>query len=166
MFRKIEDFLSAWSYESESTLKIFNCLTDETLHKSIQGYDRTLGFLAWHITTCNGEMAEKTGIKADCPKYDSEPPVKIAEIIDTYKRVTDQLAAEIKSKWTDDDLLKENDMYGEMWKNGFSLATIIAHQTHHRGQMTVLLRILGLPVTGVYGPSKEEWAKFGMETQK
>ena len=32
----------------------------------------------------------------------------------------------------------------------------ISHIVHHRGQLTVLLRELGIPVPGVYGPSADE----------
>lgn len=35
-------------------------------------------------------------------------------------------------------------------------------ETHHLGQMTVLMRQAGLNVPGVYGPSKEEWTAYGM----
>jgi uncharacterized damage-inducible protein DinB len=31
-------------------------------------------------------------------------------------------------------------MYGEPWKRGFVLSALIGHQTHHRAQMTVLMR--------------------------
>ena len=40
------------------------------------------------------------------------------------------------------------------------------HQTHHRDQMTVLMRLQDIKVPGVYGPSKEEWAQYGMEAQE
>ena len=36
MFRKIEDFQKAWAYEAESTIKLFNHLTDQSL--SAKGY--------------------------------------------------------------------------------------------------------------------------------
>jgi uncharacterized damage-inducible protein DinB len=54
-------------------------------------------------------------------------------------------------------------MYGETWKNGFSLWVLIAHQAHHRAQMIVLMREAGLKVPGVYGPSKEEWESMHMQ---
>lgn len=38
---------------------------------------------------------------------------------------------------------------------GKFLRMLIDHQTHHRGQMTVLLRQAGLTVPGVMGPTKE-----------
>ena len=66
------------------------------------------------------------------------------------------------AEWTDASLEQEVDMYGERWQNGFTVFALIAHQTHHRGQMTVLMRQAGLRVPGVYGPAREEWAAMGM----
>jgi uncharacterized damage-inducible protein DinB len=53
-------------------------------------------------------------------------------------------------------------MYGETWKRGLTLFYLLMHQAHHRGQMTVLMRQAGLPVIGIYGPAKEEWAAQGL----
>jgi uncharacterized damage-inducible protein DinB len=39
---------------------------------------------------------------------------------------------------------------------------LVTHQTHHRAQMTVLMRQAGLQVPGIYGPVKEGWAAYGM----
>ncbi|HQJ74203.1 MAG TPA: DinB family protein [Bacteroidota bacterium] len=166
MIRKIEDFVKLWEYETESTLKLFNCITDETLNKEVKGYERTLGFLAWHIILSNVEMGNNTGLSIEGPKPDTDPPNKVSEIIEIFKKTSESLLNEVKSKWNDDSLLEKKEMYGEMWENGATLHIIISHLTHHRAQMTVLMRILGLPVVGVYGPSKEEWKNFGMEPQK
>ena len=51
-------------------------------------------------------------------------------------------------------------MYGETWKKGFALWVTVAHQAHHRGQLTVLMRMAGLKVPGIYGPAKEEWEEM------
>jgi len=32
----------------------------------------------------------------------------------------------------------------------------LSHMVHHRGQMSVYLRLMGVPVPGVYGPSADE----------
>ena len=50
-----------------------------------------------------------------------------------------------------------------MNRTGLTLAVLVRHQAHHRGQMTVLMRQAGLKVPGVYGPAREEWAEFGMQ---
>jgi uncharacterized damage-inducible protein DinB len=53
-------------------------------------------------------------------------------------------------------------MYGERWTRGFTLFASLLHEVHHRGQMTVLMRQAGLAVPGTAGPSKQEWAQWGM----
>jgi uncharacterized damage-inducible protein DinB len=56
-------------------------------------------------------------------------------------------------------------MYGQQWKKGVALYYLVAHQTHHRAQMTTLMRLLGLRVPGIYGPSQEEWKEMNMAPQ-
>ena len=56
-------------------------------------------------------------------------------------------------------------MYGESWSRGAVLMSLIVHQAHHRGQMTVLMRQAGLRVPGVYGPAKEDWAAMNLPAQ-
>jgi uncharacterized damage-inducible protein DinB len=68
---------------------------------------------------------------------------------------------EVTANWKDETLLETDSMYGETWPRGVTLFALIAHQAHHRGQMTVLMRQAGLRVPGVYGPAKEEWAAMG-----
>ena len=71
----------------------------------------------------------------------------------------------LQSEWTDKDLTTINDFFGRPMPNSIFLMTLINHQNHHRGQMTVLMRQAGLTVPGVYIP-KEEWATAGMEAPK
>jgi uncharacterized damage-inducible protein DinB len=166
MYYKTEDFLKDWKYESDSTLKILNALTDDSLAVKVTDIGRSLGFLAWHIKQSIGEMMNRTGLNITGYDERQEMPSTAAEIKDSYKLTSDSLVEEIKNKWNDDTLKLEDDMYGEKWKKGSTLGILILHQTHHRGQMTVLMRQAGLKVPGVYGPSYEEWTAFGMEPMK
>ena len=61
MYNKLSDFLTEWEYESESTLKIFEQLTDDSLSKKFNDNVRTPGRLAWHIVNTIGEMVQRTG---------------------------------------------------------------------------------------------------------
>lgn len=166
MYRKIEDFVKDWAYESESTLKIFNNLTDESLTKKVNENVRTAGRLAWHITTSIGEMAHRTGLTFKTIDENSPVPTTAKEIVDTYKEASANLLSEIKEKWNEEKLFEEDDMYGQKWKKGTTLAVIISHQIHHRAQLTVVMRLNGLKVPGIFGPSKEEWVNFGMPAQE
>lgn len=161
MLRKVDDFVKDWEYEAESTGKILNALTDESLSQKVTPEGRDLGFLGWHLTQTLGEMLERVGLKIDAPGFDKDCPKKASEIADAYIKAAMSVTDEVKNNWTDETLLQTDDMYGETWARGLTLFYLIAHQAHHRGQMTVLMRQAGLPVPGVYGPSKEEWAAMG-----
>lgn len=165
MYYKISDFINDWTYESEATLKVFNNLIDESLTKKVNENVRTAGRLAWHITTSISEMAQRTGLSFQAVNENSLPAT-VKEIADAYKTASENLLNEIKEKWTDETLQQEDDMYGEKWKRGTTLSVIINHQIHHRAQLTVVMRLLGLKVPGIYGPAKEEWTNFGMAAQE
>jgi uncharacterized damage-inducible protein DinB len=166
MYYKISDFLSDWEYEKEATLKMLGTLTDESLNQKVISRGRSLGQLAWHITGSIGEMMSRTGIEVNSPDDNTDAPDSAEEIKSIYDTVSSSLKDELKSKWSDETLKIEDDMYGQKWKRGVTLSVLITHQIHHRGQMTVLMRQAGLKVPGIYGPAYEEWAAMGMEPMK
>lgn len=162
MYRKIEDFKKDWAYESDATLKMIKNLTDAALTQRVTANGRSLGFLAWHLTVTHGEMLARTGLTVEAPGEHTKAPAVAAEIVAAYERSARSIAEQVLKNWTDASLLREAEMYGEKWTLGYVLWSLIRHEAHHRGQMTVLMRQAGLPVPGVYGPSREEWAQFGM----
>lgn len=166
MYYKISDFILDWNYESGATIKVFSNLTDESLPKKVHEKVRTPGILAWHITTAIPEMMSRTGLKFESIKHDSPQPLKASEILNTYKLVSESLIKLVKEKWTDETLKQVDDMYGEKWAKGKTLSILVTHQTHHRAQLTVVMRLAELKVPGVYGPSNEEWAAMGMPAQE
>jgi len=56
MFTKLKHFERAWAYESENTLKVLRVLTDASLSQAVAPQERTLGRIAWHLTTSVPEM--------------------------------------------------------------------------------------------------------------
>lgn len=166
MYHKISEFISDWKYESEATIKVLSNLTDETLTKKVHDKVRTAGRLAWHITTSIGEMVHRTGLTFETIGENSPIPTSVTEIIVSYKQASENMIAEIKAKWNDETLLNEDDMYGEKWAKGKTLGILVTHQIHHRSQLTIIMRLLGLKVPGIYGPSNEEWAAYGMPAQE
>jgi uncharacterized damage-inducible protein DinB len=168
MYRKLSDFLDDWKYESESTVKVLNNLSDESLTVKFNKEIRTPGRLAWHIVTTVGEMGHRTGLTFETVDENAPIPLTVKEIVDEYKRASDGMVKDINEKWNDETLLLEDDIIGngEMWSKGKTLGVLITHQIHHRAQLTVVMRLAGLKVPGVYGPSKEEWANYGMELQE
>jgi uncharacterized damage-inducible protein DinB len=158
----IETILNELKFESESTIKMFDVLTDESLNQRVYDDGRTLGKIAWHIVQTVGEMLPKMGLDVTTDVENLPIPEKASEIIDEYKKLTAIAIEQIRAKWTDDMLEDELDMYGEKWTRHFAIAGFFKHEIHHRAQMTVLMRQAGLKVPGVFGPAKEEWSAYGM----
>lgn len=166
MFRTIEDFLTFWSAEKESTLKIFQALTEKSLTQKVYSEGRTIARLAWHITGTIGEMIQQAGLQCPLPTANDPQPSSLASIIEIYVNSANAIADAVKAQWTDAMLLEEVPMYGESWKRCKVLSSFILHQAHHRAQITVLMRQAGLKVPGVYGPAKEEWKTYGMPAEE
>ncbi len=162
MYRTIRDFEYDWKYESASTLKMFRLLTDESLLKKPDGEVRNIATLAWHMTVTPSEMLSKCGFAVEGPSEHSKPPHTVAEIAEAYAGVAASVGQVIPAAWTDGMLNEKVNMYGELWKKGKVLSVLILHQAHHRGQLTVLMRLCGLKVPGIYGPAREEWAAMGL----
>lgn len=168
MFRRIDDFINAWTYEAQSTLKVLEAIPDAAAGTTVAEGHRDLRRLVWHLVESLIEMPSHWGIQVIAGENlihgmaIVDPPATMSEIRATYQRAVESLREGLKT-WTDATLEIEDDMYGHMWKRSFSLGCLLNHEIHHRGQMTVLMRQAGLKVPGVYGPAKEEWAACGME---
>jgi uncharacterized damage-inducible protein DinB len=161
MIHSIKEFETFWKQQSSGTRKVFAALTDQSLAQRVTPEDRTIGRVAWHIVGAISEMGGRTGLKLAGPKHDDPVPKTAKEILDGYDKVAGSLLEQVQKDWNDKTLEVVDDMYGEKWPRGLSLRIIIDHETHHRGQLTVLMRQAGLKVPGVFGPSREEWAAYG-----
>jgi uncharacterized damage-inducible protein DinB len=163
MYRKLDDFHGDYQYLVEGTKKMLALLTDENLGQSVGAGHRTLGQITWHLVATFPEMMNRTGLGLGSVSFDAPPPASAQAIREGYDKATSELLESIKSNWSDETLLETDDMYGEQWPRGKTLAALIHHEIHHRGQMTVLLRQAGQKIPGLYGPSKEEWTQYGIQ---
>lgn len=155
----IHEFATLWQSETEATAKIIAALTDDILEKKYIENVRTLEQLANHIIHTIGEMGEHAGLPV---RERNGKPATVKEMEEAYNCEAYDLLAAVQKTWRDESLTEEIMMYGEKWTKGKTLSALIMHQCHHRGQMTILMRLGGLKVPGIYGPSQEEWNAMGM----
>lgn len=163
MFTTVQDFETSWKAVAETTCKLMRALTDESLSQPVADDHRTLGRIAWHIAMTLPEMAGQTGL--DFGDYDHEQPVPqtAGEIVAAYEKLSGLVTERCKIDWTDATMSEELELYGEKLPRGVWVRSLVNHEIHHRGQMSVLMRQAGLTVPGIYGPAKEEWSTYGME---
>jgi uncharacterized damage-inducible protein DinB len=166
MFRRMDDFAKSWKEESAKTMALFDAIPDAAMNTAVNPEHRDLKRLAWHLVESLIEMPGHFGVQVDGKHliqgmFIGAPPSSMQEIRETYAKASGSLEKGLRA-WSDADLEKEDDMYGATWQRGFSLFVLITHQTHHRGQMTVLMRQAGLKIPDIYGPTKEGWTSYGM----
>ena len=162
MFRRLADFEAEWKYETDQTLRVIRALSDESLGQAVVPGGRTLGFLAWHVTVALPVSMAQAGVRSTGPGHDAPVPTRAAEIADAFESAAGSLGAAVQKAWSDEKLTEPVNYFGRQMPAGIVLEAVIRHLAHHRGQMTVLMRQAGLPVPGVYGPSKEDWEAMGM----
>jgi uncharacterized damage-inducible protein DinB len=166
MYSTIIGFLTDWKQESAATLKIMNALTDTSLHRMVSPEGRSLGTIAWHIVLSLGEMGSRAGLAPQPGAADAAEPATGAEIASRYEKAAGSVSDSVRQRWTDAALGDTLELYGRTWTRAGVLASLVKHQIHHRGQMTVLMRQAGIAVPGIYGPAREEWASMGMPPKK
>lgn len=168
MFRRVDDFKTIWQQEVDKTLAVFAAIPDAAAHQAVDPQHRDLRRMAWHLVETVLELPHHLGLKVKGPVelgadgFITPPPPTMAEIAAAYRAMSDSLLDHLGS-WSNTELARNFILYGETWTGAFALFVLVTHQTHHRGQMTVLMRQAGLRVPGLYGPAKEDWAGFGME---
>ena len=172
MFRRVDDFKTIWQQEAEKTLAVLAAIPDAAAHQAVDTHHRDLRRLAWHLVETVLELPQNLGLRVKGPVglgsggfISTPPPPTMAEVAATYQTVSDSLLDHIGS-WSNTELGRNFTLYGETWTGAFALYVLVSHQTHHRAQMTVLMRQAGLHVPSIYGPTKEGWAEFGLEAPK
>jgi uncharacterized damage-inducible protein DinB len=162
MFYKISDFVSEWRRESAATQSLLDILTDASLDQAVTPEHRSLGQIGWHLARVIGSMSNM-GLDIVQAEGEERAPESAKRIAGEYKRLTQDLLHAVETQWTDHHLLESKFMYGENWLNGATLRFVVQHEVHHRGQMTVLMRQAGLPLEGIYGPTREQWIEQGTQ---
>jgi uncharacterized damage-inducible protein DinB len=158
MYNTIADFVQDWNRESGNSLKVERALTDPSLAQKVDPEGRSLGQLAWHMVGMIGLVASAVGLEIDAPPRGTEAPASAAAIADAYEKAARSLGEQATKKLKDEKLSTEVPLFGRTLSIDMALQSLVRHQIHHRGQMTVLMRQAGLAVPGVYGPSREESA--------
>jgi uncharacterized damage-inducible protein DinB len=159
----IDSLLQELEQEAQTTKRVLERVPGAQLGWKPHPKSMSLGQLALHIATVPGSVAElaaKPGIDAP-PVFDQPSAQTTAELIPALDQsiarakavlagLTDQQAMET---WT---LKNGGQVVMAMPRAAFLRAIMLNHWYHHRGQLSVYLRELNVPLPSIYGPSADE----------
>lgn len=151
-----------YQQESENTLKLFKALSDDSLGKKIYDGGWTISQLAWHIIMAGCDMVSSVGLSVYLAN-ENEEDITVQKIIDEYTKVSDTILNAFHTELKDEHLTDELEIWGMPWTKATILTAFMKHEIHHRAQLQMLMRSAGMPVPGMYGPSREEIDALGGE---
>ncbi len=160
----LEPMLAEFREEVGVTRRILERVPADKLTWRPHPKSMSLGQLAIHIATVPGAiamLAQGDGLDVSQAKFTPPEPKSVQEIQESFEQsvrtsetvlneMTDQ---EAQGSWT----LKRGDR--EIFTQpriGVMRSIMLNHWYHHRGQLSVYLRLLDVPVPVVYGPTADE----------
>jgi len=162
--RLVDAFVAELEREAETTKRVLARVPNEKLNWQPHPKSMSLGQLASHITRIPGGVAKMLAQ----PQFEGGPvntpppvPANASELVPNLEAsVAD--AKTILNNFDDATMMATWKMIrGE--KEAFSAPRIgvirtimFNHWYHHRGQLSVYLRLLDVPLPSIYGPSADE----------
>ncbi len=117
MYVTISDFIKEWNKESMLTQNVLDGLTDDSLEQPVYPEGRTLGRIAWHLTTSIPDYLSHFGLKIDGVENAENVPTSAKEIAETFKNVSSHVAKIIEQQWTDESLEQVQNAFGREESN-------------------------------------------------
>lgn len=159
----IDSVLEELERESANTVRILERVPYDKLDWTPHPKSMLLGQLSWHIAMIPSRVGEMLREGSFAPSR-SKPtgwPTEPGSIAARYRQNIDELRAQLKAmpegEFREIVAMKRGEETVVQFPKGGVVRTILLnHSYHHRGQLTVYLRLLDVPVPAMYGMSADE----------
>jgi uncharacterized damage-inducible protein DinB len=161
----LESLAKELSQEAAKTRKFLERLPGDRLDWRPHPKSETVGKLGAHLVQCVGW----TPLIFAGPEYDFDPAKEKRAPHDSVPGLLDAFDATVAAALAALGAANEADLDGTwgLKLRGHPIFSgrkrklvirdfVLSHLIHHRGQLSVYLRLLDVPVPGVYGPSADE----------
>lgn len=160
----IEPLVMELQHEAATTRKMLERVPQASLDWQPHEKSMKIGRLAAHIATLpvfvikvlTQDELDNRELKAESPGEDS-----VAKILETFDRniaaATELLKAQTGEQFLSAWRYKDGEKtIFEMPRLAVIRFVALNHLVHHRGQLSVYLRLLNVPLPSIYGPSADE----------
>jgi uncharacterized damage-inducible protein DinB len=160
---ELQQFFETWETEAQKTVQLLRALPEDAYDVRLYAEGRSLGELAWHLAESDAYMSLglAEGFAFGMKPPGLERPRLIAALAPGYERVHREAVARLQ-KLTAEDLKRVIQFIDgrQLTVSAILWNAIIHHMIHHRGQLVLMTRIAGGTPPGMYGPTREEFAKM------
>ncbi len=158
----IDSMLQEFEQEAATTRRVLERVPEGSLSWKPHARSMSLGQLALHIATAPGNIATMAQLDYfEFSDFKQDEATSTAQILEAFEASLTTVREALSTKG--DDWMMSPWTAG---RNGETIMTLprvalvrailLNHWYHHRGQLTVYLRLLDIPVPSVYGPTADE----------
>jgi uncharacterized damage-inducible protein DinB len=162
--KQIDALRAEFDHETQTTRKHFERLPEDKLDWRPHEKSFTAAELTGHIAEWVGwaeVILNQNEIDFDPKTYKPYQPTSVADLLKTFddnvakgkQALADASEETLEQLWS---LKVVGRVMSERSKAAVLRDFSLSHVIHHRGQLSVYLRLLGLVVPGSYGPSADE----------
>lgn len=162
MMSVIEATIAEVRQEAKTTRKMLERVPEDSLAWQPHEKSMTLGRLAAHIAALPGVFIAKLAQdEADSKSFGQLPTDNATKIVELFdKNISDsveflktQSIEQLLAPWR---YKNGEQVVFEMPRLAVIRFVCLNHLIHHRGQLSVYLRLLNVPLPSVYGPTADE----------
>ncbi len=152
--------------EMKNTRRLLELVPLDDAHREYRPHPKSMPLdrLATHVA----ELPSWPKVALESELFELQPGFKphiassTAELLEIFDRSVEQGRSSIGAA-TEDDMSKDwSFRFGELISftqpRTKVIRSFLNHLVHHRAQLTVYLRLNGIPIPGMYGPSADEHA--------
>jgi len=163
-----EPMLNEFRQEVATTRRMLERVPEQKLSWKPHAKSMTLGQLASHIASVPGGVArilQQDSFDVNQGTFVPAQPKSMQEVLTVFEQSVRD-AEQCLQNMTDDRapsnwrLLRGDRELMTLPRVGFARSIMMNHWYHHRGQLSVYLRLLDVPLPVIYGPSADE-SPFG-----
>lgn len=160
--------IAEFQQEAAGTRKMLERVPDDKLAWKPHEKSMTLGRLAGHIAESAAWAKDVVASEElDFAQADYQPftPTKNSELLEEFDKYSASFVEALEGRSDQEMLVQWTMRSGDrviatLPRIAAIRGFVLSHTYHHRGQLSVYLRLLDVPVPGVYGPSADDAAGF------
>jgi uncharacterized damage-inducible protein DinB len=157
-----EQFAAELTREAATTRRVLERVPESQLAWKPHEKSMSLGQLAYHIAILPRSISNLlTELVVEPPRVPLPENTPVAEMLALLDAAVPYATAKL-AEWGDEGLaarwrmIREGKTVFDMPRAAMVRSVMLNHWYHHRGQLTVYLRLLDVPLPSVYGPSADE----------
>jgi uncharacterized damage-inducible protein DinB len=158
----IAELIQEFEAEAKTTRRVLERVPSDKLAWTPHTKSMSLGRLAMHLATAPAAISTwPIGDQYEFKGDKTPAPTSTEQIVAAHDKGIEQVKANLQkigdaglgASWTG---TAGGKTLMTMPKAGLLRALLMNHTYHHRGQLSVYLRLLDVPVPPIYGPSADE----------